>query len=54
MTNSSSDRPSEFALIAELFAPLADTPGAFGLKDDAAVIAPPAGHELVITTDALV
>jgi thiamine-monophosphate kinase len=54
MTNSSSDRPSEFALIAELFAPLADAPGAFGLKDDAAVIAPPAGHELVITTDALV
>jgi thiamine-monophosphate kinase len=54
MTNSSSDRPSEFALIAELFAPLAQAPGAFGLKDDAAVIAPPAGHELVITTDALV
>lgn len=54
MTNSSSDRPSEFALIAELFAPLAQAPGAFGLRDDAAVIAPPAGHELVITTDALV
>jgi thiamine-monophosphate kinase len=54
MTNSSSDRPSEFALIAELFAPLAQAPGAFGLKDDAAVIAPSAGHELVITTDALV
>ncbi|HEY4125320.1 MAG TPA: thiamine-phosphate kinase [Rhizomicrobium sp.] len=54
MTNSSSDRPSEFALIAELFAPLADAPGAFGLTDDAAVIAPLAGHELVITTDALV
>ncbi len=54
MTNSSSERPSEFALIAELFAPLADAPGAFGLTDDAAVVAPPAGHELVITTDALV
>ncbi len=54
MTNSSSDRPSEFALIAELFAPLADAPGAFGLLDDAAIVAPPAGHELVITTDALV
>lgn len=54
MTSSSSERPSEFALIAELFAPLAESPGAFGLTDDAAVIAPPSGHELVITTDALV
>ncbi len=43
MTNSSSERPSEFALIAELFAPLADAPGAFGLTDDAAIVAPPAG-----------
>jgi thiamine-monophosphate kinase len=48
------ERPSEFQLIAELFAPLAEAPGAFQLKDDAAVIAPPAGQELVITTDALV
>ena len=48
------NRPSEFALIAELFAPLAEAPGALKLTDDAALIAPPAGHELVITTDALV
>ncbi|HEX3674519.1 MAG TPA: thiamine-phosphate kinase [Rhizomicrobium sp.] len=55
MTNSSSDKPSEFDLIAKLFAPLSKSaPGAFGLTDDAAVIAPPASHELVITTDALV
>lgn len=54
MTNSSSDRPSEFALIAQLFAPLADAPGAFGLLDDAAVIAPREGHDLVVTTDAVV
>jgi thiamine-monophosphate kinase len=55
MTNSSSDKPSEFDLIAKLFAPLSrNVPGAFGLTDDAAIIAPPAGHELVITTDALV
>jgi len=60
MANSNSDRPTsghlgEFALIAELFAPLArNAPGAFGLLDDAATIAPPAGHELVVTTDALV
>ena len=32
-------RPSEFQLIAQLFAPLAAAPGAFGLKDDAAIIA---------------
>ena len=54
MTNSGSDRPGEFALIAELFAPLAQLPDAFGLKDDAAIVTPPAGHDLVVTTDALV
>ncbi len=54
MTNSASERPGEFALIAELFAPLADAPGAFGLTDDAAIVTPPAGHDLVATTDALV
>lgn len=48
-------RLSEFELIAQLFAPLAkNAPGAFGLKDDAAVIAPPPGHDLVVTTDAVV
>jgi thiamine-monophosphate kinase len=54
MTSSSSDI-GEFELIARFFAPLArSAPGAFGLTDDAAVIAPPAGEELVVTTDALV
>lgn len=47
-------RLSEFELIAKLFAPLATSPGAFGLKDDAAVIAPRAGHDLVVTTDTIV
>src|SRR5438105_12500747 len=47
-------RPSEFQLIAQLFAPLAAAPGAFGLKDDAAVIPPREGADLVVTTDALV
>jgi thiamine-monophosphate kinase len=47
--------PGEFELIARYFAPLASGfPGAFGLLDDAAVIAPPAGHELVAKTDAIV
>jgi thiamine-monophosphate kinase len=47
--------PGEFELIARYFAPLArGFPGAFGLLDDAAVIAPPSGHELVAKTDAIV
>jgi thiamine-monophosphate kinase len=45
----------EFALIAELFAPLAvDTPGAFGLADDAAVLEVTEGRRLVATTDMMV
>ncbi len=47
-------RLGEIALIAEYLAPLATHPGAFGLKDDAALLSglPPGG--LVVTTDALV
>jgi thiamine-monophosphate kinase len=48
------NRPSEFALIAQLFAPLAEAPGAFGLTDDVALLPARAGHDLVVTTDALV
>ena len=56
MTNGQADRrPGEFELIAELFAPLSkNAPGAFGLTDDAAVLTPPPGHELVLKTDAIV
>jgi thiamine-monophosphate kinase len=46
-------RPTEFELIAQYFAPLA-APNAFGLLDDAAIIAPPLGHDLVVTKDMLV
>lgn len=47
--------PGEFELIARYFAPLAaGFPGAFGLLDDAAVIAMLPGHELVAKTDAIV
>jgi thiamine-monophosphate kinase len=46
-------RPGEFELIARLFAPLAKSPGAFGLTDDAAIISPFPGHDLVVTTDAI-
>ncbi len=46
---------NERTLIADIFAPLAaNTPGAFNLKDDAACLVPPAGKDLVITTDAIV
>ena len=42
-------------LIAEYWAPLAAAfPGSLALKDDCAVIAPPPGTELVVTTDALI
>jgi thiamine-monophosphate kinase len=46
---------SEEELIQQYLAPLAaGAPGAFGLKDDCAVVRPPAGQDLVVTTDALV
>lgn len=43
----------EFGIIAKYFAPLAGE-GAFGLTDDVAVLPRRAGHELVVTTDAIV
>jgi len=47
--------PGEFDLIRRYFAPLAEGfPGALGLEDDACTYQPPAGHELVLTADALV
>jgi thiamine-monophosphate kinase len=47
-------RPSEFDLIAQVFAPLATTPGAFGLTDDAALLPGRPGYDYIVTTDALV
>jgi thiamine-monophosphate kinase len=47
--------PTEFELIARYFAPLARAfPGAYGLLDDAAVISPACGNELVVKTDTIV
>jgi thiamine-monophosphate kinase len=48
-----SDLPPEFALIARHFRPLAG-PGALDLQDDAAVLTPPPGRDLVLTADAMV
>ena len=45
--------PAEFALIARHFRPLAG-PGALELQDDAAVLMPPPGRDLVLTCDAMV
>ncbi len=48
-------KSSEFERIARIFAPLAEEfPGAFGLTDDAALITPGAGRELVATSDTIV
>ncbi|WP_299812313.1 thiamine-phosphate kinase [uncultured Roseibium sp.] len=47
------DRPDEFTLIQRYFAPLANDPGSLGLTDDAAVLTPEAGHDLVLTKDML-
>jgi thiamine-monophosphate kinase len=47
------NRPSEDDLIARFFAPMA-APEGLGLLDDAAVLTPPAGADLVVTTDAIV
>ncbi|MGH6851470.1 MAG: thiamine-phosphate kinase, partial [Methylocella sp.] len=43
-------RPSEDELIAAYFAPLAG-PGAFGLQDDAAILAQKPGHDIAATKD---
>jgi thiamine-monophosphate kinase len=42
---------AEERLIARYFGPLATAPGAFGLHDDAAIVTPPPGCDLVLTTD---
>jgi thiamine-monophosphate kinase len=46
-------RPGEDELIARFFAPLAG-PAGLALRDDAALLKPPPGADLVLTTDALV
>jgi thiamine-monophosphate kinase len=48
-------RLGEFEFIGKLLRPLAEGfAGAEGLGDDTAHLSPPAGHEVVVTTDALV
>jgi thiamine-monophosphate kinase len=45
---------NEDRLIARHFKPIAAHPGALGLIDDAATLTPPAGHDFVVTVDAIV
>ena len=55
MVKRGSNRESgEDRLIARYFKPLARDAGAFGLNDDAAVLKPPPGHDVVLKTDAIV
>jgi len=51
---SKSTESAEDRLIARYFRPLAVAPGAFGLVDDAAALTPPAGCDLVLTTDGVI
>src|ERR671917_1077626 len=47
-----SSHPSEDELIARFFAPLAEE-GGLGLKDDAALLRPAPGQDLVLTVDGI-
>lgn len=50
-----SGAPDEFAVIADLFAPLARAfPGALGLTDDVALMGPDPDHDTAVTMDAMV
>jgi thiamine-monophosphate kinase len=44
----------EDRLIARHFRPLAQAPGAFGLADDAAILEPPPGWDVVLKTDPII
>ncbi len=50
-TDKAPPESGEDRLIARYFRPLARHPGALGLLDDAAVLTPPPGSDLVLTTD---
>jgi thiamine-monophosphate kinase len=50
----STEQSAEERLIARYFRPLASHPGALGLADDAAILTPPAGCDLVLTTDGVI
>jgi thiamine-monophosphate kinase len=53
-TRENEPQSAEDRLIARYFRPIARHPGAFGLIDDAAVLSPPDGTDIVLKTDAIV
>jgi thiamine-monophosphate kinase len=53
MTDRQPSRSGEDSLIARYFKPIAKSPGAFNLDDDAAALTTP-GEDIVVTTDAIV
>jgi thiamine-monophosphate kinase len=54
MADEPSSTSAEDRLIARYFRPLAKHPGALELIDDVALLTPPAGRDIVLTTDAIV
>src|SRR5215470_18467815 len=54
MSKGAAEGSGEDRLIARYFRPLARHPGALGLADDAAVLTPPPGCDLVLTTDGII
>jgi thiamine-monophosphate kinase len=54
MSKGAAQGSGEDLLIARHFRPLARHPGALGLADDAAVLTPPPGCDLVLTTDGII
>jgi len=54
MNKGAAEGSGEDRLIARHFRPLAKHPGALGLADDAAVLTPPPGCDLVLTTDGII
>jgi thiamine-monophosphate kinase len=54
MTTAPKRSSAEDRLIARFFRPIATHPGALRLIDDAAILTPPKGHDVVLTVDAIV
>ena len=54
MSKGAAEGSGEDRLIERYFRPLAKHPGALGLADDAAVLTPPPGCDLVLTTDGII
>jgi len=54
MPSETEPQSGEDRIIARYFRPLARHPGAFGLTDDAAILTPPQGFDVVLKADAII